>query len=364
MSNRPHFQITNKILELSQDISYELGILAGSKIYSQPIKLRKNNQIKTIHSSLAIERNNLSIKQITDLIDGKRVLAPEKDILEVKNAIKLYNDLTIFNPFKVESLLKAHEILMQGLVEDNGEWRKGNAAIFKGTEIIQHNLESFRQDEFKCEPAQRIKIREYRRVMQNSLVSSFLNYAVHFAPPASRVSLLMQDLFEFIIQDKNISGIIKACIFHYEFEFIHPFSDGNGRIGRLWQQLLLMQTNEIFEYISVESLIRNNQSEYYSVLSKCDKLGESTLFIEFMLDKIVAALRLYSNNITYEASTPLYRIEFAKVNLMDKWFSRKDYTNVHKNISTATASRDLLYGLEHKLLISKGDKNQTYYRFV
>lgn len=322
MNNRPPFQITNKVLELSQDISYELGILAGSKIYSQPIKLRKNNQIKTIHSSLAIEGNNLSIKQITDLIDGKRVLAPEKDILEVKNAIKLYNDLTIFNPFKVESLLKAHEILMQGLVEDNGEWRKGNAAIFKGTEII------------------------------------------HFAPPASRISLLMQDLFEFIAQDKKISGIVKACIFHYEFEFIHPFSDGNGRIGRLWQQLLLMQTNKIFEYISVESLIRNNQSEYYSVLSKCDKLGESRLFIEFMLNQIVAALRLYSNNITYEASTPLSRIEFAKVNLMDKWFCRKDYINIHKNISTATASRDLLYGLEHKLLISKGDKNQTYYRFV
>ncbi|WP_017442997.1 Fic family protein [Rickettsia gravesii] len=322
MNSKPSFQITNKILELSQDISYELGILAGSKLYSQPIKLRKNNQIKTIHSSLAIEGNSLSVEQITDIINGKRVLAPEKDIVEVKNAIKLYNNLTIFNPFKIESLLKAHAILMQGLVEDNGKWRKGNAAIFKGTEII------------------------------------------HFAPTASRVSLLMQDLFEFIAQDKKISGIVKACIFHYELEFIHPFSDGNGRIGRLWQQLLLMQANKIFEYISVESLIRNNQSEYYSVLSKCDKLGESTLFIEFMLDKIVAALRLYSNNIIYEANTPLSRIAFAKVHLIDQWFSRKDYITVHKNISTATASRDLLYGLERKLLISKGDKNQTYYKFV
>lgn len=322
MNNKLPFQITNKILGLLQDISYELGILAGSKLYSQPIKLRKNNQIKTIHSSLAIEGNSLSVEQITDIINGKRVLAPEKDILEVNNAIKLYNDLTIFDSCSVESLLKAHKILMQGLVEDNGKWRKSNAAIFKGTEII------------------------------------------HFAPPASRVSLLMQDLFDFINKNDGTSGIIKACIFHYEFEFIHPFSDGNGRIGRLWQQLLLMQTNKIFEYISVESLIRNNQSEYYSVLSKCDKLGESTLFIEFMLDQIVTALRLYSNNIVYEASTPLARMEFVKVNLMDKWFSRKDYISVHKNISTATASRDLIYGLEHKLLISKGDKNQTYYKFV
>lgn len=322
MNNKPPFQITNKILGLLQDISYELGILAGSTLYSQPVKLRKNNQIKTIHSSLAIEGNSLSVEQITDIINGKRVLAPEKDILEVNNAIKLYNDLTIFDSCSVESLLKAHKILMQGLVEDNGKWRKGNAAIFKGTEII------------------------------------------HFAPPASRVSLLMQDLFNFINKNDGTSEIIKACIFHYEFEFIHPFSDGNGRIGRLWQQLLLMQTNKIFEYISVESLIRNNQSEYYSVLSKCDKLGESTLFIEFMLDQIVTALRLYSNNVVYEASTPLARMEFAKVNLMDKWFSRKDYISVHKNISTATASRDLLYGLENKLLISKGDKNQTYYKFV
>ncbi len=135
----------------------------------------------------------------------------------------------------------------------------------------------------------------------------------------------MQDLFDFINKNDGTSGIIKACIFHYEFEFIHPFSDGNGRIGRLWQQLLLMQTNKIFEHISVESLIRNNQNEYYSVLSKCYKLGESTLFIEFMLNQIVVTLRLYSNNVVYEASTPLARMEFAKVNLMDKWFSRKDY---------------------------------------
>ncbi|ABV79147.1 Cell filamentation protein Fic [Rickettsia bellii OSU 85-389] len=321
MNNKPPFQITNKILELLQDISYELGILVGSKLYHAPIKLRKNNQIKTLQSSLAIEGNTLSIEQVTDLINGKRVLAPEKDILEVKNAIELYDNLAIFNPFGIDSLLKAHKILMQGLITDNGYWRKGNAGIFKGTELV------------------------------------------HFAPPPSRIPILMQDLFEFTTQDSNTSLIIKACIFHYEFEFIHPFSDGNGRIGRLWQQLLLMQNNRIFEYISVESLIRNNQSKYYSVLSKCDKLGESTLFIEFMLDQILAALKLYSNNIIYEANSPLSRIEFTKTALTNKWFTRKDYIAVHKNISTATASRDLAYGLEQGILMSKGEKNQTYYKF-
>ncbi|MGX6960178.1 MAG: Fic family protein [Rickettsia endosymbiont of Pentastiridius leporinus] len=326
MNKNPPFQITNKILKLLQDISYELGILLGAKLYIPPIKLRKNNQIKTLQSSLAIEGNTLSIEQVTDLINGKRVLAPKKDILEVKNAIKLYADLALFDPFSLESLLKAHEILMQGLIADNGCWRKGKAGIFKGNELV------------------------------------------HLAPPANRITSLMQNLFDFI-RPKNdifddISGIIKACIFHYEFEFIHPFSDGNGRIGRLWQQLLLMQTNKTFEYISVESLIRNNQVEYYNALRECDKLGESTLFIEFMLDQIVAALKLYSNNIIYEADTPLSRIEFAKFDLENKWFSRKDYILLHKNISTATASRDLLYGLEQGILESKGDKNQTYYRYT
>lgn len=320
-NSKPPFQITNRILHLLQDISYELGILLGAKLYLPPIKLRKNNQIKTLQSSLAIEGNTLTIEQITDLINGKRVLAPEKDILEVKNAIELYDNLTIFNPLEIESLLKAHKILMQGLIADNGVWRKGGAGVFKGKELV------------------------------------------HFAPPANRIESLIQNLFDFMRQDNDISGIIKACIFHYEFEFIHPFSDGNGRIGRLWQQLLLMQTNKIFEYVSVESLIRNNQAEYYSVLSKCDKLGDSTLFIEFMLNQIFAALKLYSNNIVYEANSPLSRVEFARVTLVNKWFTRKDYIIVHKNISTATASRDLIYGLEQGILISKGEKNQTYYKF-
>ncbi|WP_341793408.1 MULTISPECIES: Fic family protein [unclassified Rickettsia] len=321
MNNKPPFQITNKILELLQNISHELGVLFGAKLYCPPIKLRKNNHIKTIHSSLAIEGNTLSINQITDLINGKRVLAPEKDIIEVNNAIKLYNNLNILNPLSIKSLLEAHKLLMQGLITDNGCWRKSGAAIFKGKEIA------------------------------------------HLAPPANRVSLLMDDLFYFINRNNNIPGVIKACVFHYELEFIHPFSDGNGRMGRLWQQLLLIKTNAIFEYISVESLIRNNQSEYYSILNQCDKLGESTLFIEFMTAQILAALKLYTNDAVPTANTPLLRLEIAKINLSDKWFSRKDYIFIHKDISTATASRDLSLAVDKGILIYRGDKNQAYYKF-
>lgn len=321
MNHTPPFQITNKIIELLQNISHELGVLFGAKLYLPPITLRKNNHIKTIHSSLAIEGNTLSIKQVTDLINGKRVLGPHKDIIEVNNAIKLYNNLNIFNPSSIESLLEAHKLLMQDLIADNGCWRKSRAGIFKGNKIT------------------------------------------HLPPPANRVPLLMDNLFNFIKQNHDISGIIKACVFHYELEFIHPFLDGNGRMGRLWQQLLLIKSNAIFEYISVESLIRNNQSEYYRILNQCDKLGESTLFIEFMTTQILEALKLYTNNAVPETNTPLSRIETAKINLADKWFVRKDYLVIHKDISTATASRDLSFGLQQGILIAKGDKNQTYYKF-
>ncbi|MCC8369335.1 MAG: palindromic element RPE3 domain-containing protein [Rickettsia endosymbiont of Oxypoda opaca] len=363
MNNKPPFQITNNILELLQNISHELGVLLGAKLYCPPVKLRKNNRIKTIHSSLAIEGNTLSIKQITDLINGKRVLAPEKDIIEVNNAIKLYNNLNILNPLSIESLLETHKLLMQGLITDNGRWRNSGAAIFKGKEI-QLDSKSFRQDEFKEEPAQRTRVREHRRMPKNSLVSSFLNDAVaHLAPPANRVDSLMEDLFYFINHNSDIPEVIKACVFHYELEFIHPFSDGNGRMGRLWQQLLLIKTNAIFEYISVESLVRNNQSEYYNTLNKCDKLGESTLFIEFMMTQILEALKLYTNDATPNANTASSRIEIAKINLSNKWFSRKDYILIHKDMSTATASRDLSFGIEQGILICRGIKNQTYYKF-
>lgn len=322
MNNKPSFHITNKILQLSQAISYELGVLLGAKLYVPPIKLRKNNRIKTIHSSLAIEGNTLSVTQITDLINGKRVLAPKKDIIEVNNAIIVYDNLHTFNPSSIESLLEAHSLLMQGLVADNGYWRKGGVAVFKGNQIT------------------------------------------HLAPAAYRVPLLMEELLDFIKQNDDIPTVIKACLFHYQLEFIHPFSDGNGRMGRLWQQLLLIKANTIFEYISVESLIKDNQSEYYSVLNQCDKLGNATLFIEFMLAQILAALKLYTEHAVPEGNTPLSRMEMAKIHLTGKWFSRKDYILIHKDVSTATASRDLSFGIEQNILIHKGDKNQTYYKFT
>lgn len=317
----PSFKITNKILALLQSIAHELGVMSGAKIALPPIKLRKNNQIKTIQSSLAIEGNTLSIDQVTDILDGKRVLAPQKDIIEVKNAIRLYDNLNQFDPLSIDSLLKAHQILMQELIIDNGQWRKGGVAIFKGHKVT------------------------------------------HIAPKANKVPLLMANLFAFIEQNNDLPWLIKACVFHYELEFIHPFSDGNGRIGRIWQQLLLKKANTIFEYISVEALIKDNQAEYYTILASCDVFGTSTLFIEFMAEIILAALRLYTNNTIAAVNTAISRLEFAKIKLGQSWFSRKDYILTLKNISPATASRDLNFAIKERILASKGSHNQTYYRF-
>lgn len=322
MSKSPPFTITRKILSLSGEISRKLGLLEGLKIDPAPIKLRKSNQIKTIQASLSIEGNSLALDQIQSILEGKTVLAPHKDIIEVKNAIELYKDLSVLNPLSILSFKQAHKILMANLIPSNGKYREKGIGIFKGKEVA------------------------------------------HVAPPAKRVPELMQDLFNFLKQGNECSWLIKACIFHYELEFIHPFADGNGRMGRLWQQLILMNEDPIFEYLSVESLIKKSQNEYYNVLAQCDQEAESTKFIEYSLQLISDVL---DEHITTVSGTPMdtdTRLNYAKSKFKSIWFSRKDYIQVHKNISTATASRDLIHGVESMILEKVGDKNKTQYRFI
>lgn len=322
MSSYPPFQITPFILNKAQEISHELGLLEGAKIASLPLKLRRTNTIKTIQASLAIEGNTLEVDQITLIVEGKRIIGPQKDILEVKNAIHVYDTIARLNPLAIDNLLNAHSMLMKDLIDDAGRWRKGGVAIL-------------RADELK-----------------------------HLAPPAKRVPILMEHLFQFLANDQKLSWLIKACIFHYEFEFIHPFTDGNGRMGRLWQQLILMKENIIFQYIPIEVLIKDNQEKYYKILGECDQLGESTRFIEFSLDQILLALKLYTWGIRSSMHDSTARLTFAQRKLSGQWFYRREYLNIHKTISTATASRDLLYGLEKDILKKQGEKNQIRYFFI
>jgi len=318
---RPPFKITPSILRKSQEISRELGALKGYKMTQAPLKLRRTHNIRTIQASLSIEGNTLSIDQMTDLLEDKRVIGPFKDILEAKNAIHVYSDLKKFNPLMTKNLLKAHGILMTNLIEGQGKWRTGEVGIFKGKEIS------------------------------------------HVAPPAKRVPTLMEELFDFIKNDQDFPWLLKACIFHYEFEFIHPFTDGNGRMGRLWQQLLLMKEDSVFEFIPVEVLIKNHQDDYYKALETSDALGESTPFVEFSINIIHQSLIDYSTTISSVIQDQSSRLFYTKSNLQKTWFSRKDYLLLHKNISSATASRDLLEGVKEGTLIKKGEKNQMLYSF-
>lgn len=241
---KPPFEITSKIIDLISNISEKIGEINTLQDSPYHIQLRKENRIKTIHSSLAIENNSLSLKQITDIIDGKRILGNPNEIQEVKNSIQAYDLLLSLNPYNEKDLLNAHKLMMQDLVERNGKYRTDGVGIFDGERVV------------------------------------------HMAPPAKRVPELMGDLFEWL-KTSDVHPLIKSCVFHYEFEFIHPFQDGNGRMGRLWQTVILKEWKEIFAWIPVETLIKENQKEYYNALGTSDSEANSTKFIEFMLTLIL-----------------------------------------------------------------------------
>lgn len=316
---KPPYQITDKILKLVVSISEKLGEINAIHLYKPPTELRKKNRIKTIQSSLEIEGNTLTEEQIKALLENKRVLAPKKDIIEVQNAIKVYEKLREFNPYQLKDLEKAHGILMNGLIDNTGMLRTSNVGIVKGSKVE------------------------------------------HIAPSGSMVKGLMNGLFNYLKTDEDII-LVKSCVFHYEFEFIHPFLDGNGRMGRLWQTLILMQKYPVFEYLPIESLIKSNQDTYYKVLSQSDKTGASTPFIEFMLEIILQSLENLLTIQNRTLTTP-DRIELYKDIIGNREFSRKDYLINFKEISEATASRDLKWGVEQNILMKSGDKRLTRYQY-
>jgi Fic family protein len=316
LSMKPPYEITSLILKLITSISEKIGQVNAVYLVKQSPQLRKQNRIKTIHSSLQIEGNTLTEEQITAIIENKRVLAPQKDIAEVLNALMVYDKLKTFKPHSEKSFLEAHQILMKDLVENSGSYRKNSVGIVKGSKLA------------------------------------------HLAPPAENLSFLMKDLFNYV-KNKEELTLIKACVFHYEMEFIHPFLDGNGRMGRLWQTVILMNEYPVFEFLPIETIISATQENYYKALSISDKQGKSTVFIEYMLDVIDKALfelLKFNNRILTDNDRLDYFISLGK-----KEFKRNDYMNVFKDISSATASRDLKKGIDLNLLEKVGDKNKTIY---
>lgn len=256
---KPPFSITNKMLNYSMSITEKIGkITTFESLKRMPI-LRRNNKIKSIHSSLVIEANSLSLGQVKDVIAGKTVIGPQKEIQEVKNAYEAYSKINIFNGYKESDLLKAHGILTY-LIEDRpGKYRNHGEGVFDGEKII------------------------------------------FFAPPEDLVPKLMADLFDWLNNDKETPILIKSCIFHYEFVYVHPFEDGNGRTARLWQNILLTSWNPLFEYLPIESQIKKYQSDYYKSIDISNKNGDSNVFVEFMLKMIDETLDEVLLSVTKEA---------------------------------------------------------------
>ena len=243
----PPFTVSSRAINLIAKISSQIERYAIMMEQDDKLKLRKANRIKTIHSSLAIEGNTLSEGEVQAILDGKKVVAPLKEIQEVRNAIKTYELYPKLNPFSIQDLLLAHRTMMAGLVDEAGMFRSGGVGVFDG------------------------------------------NKPIHIAPPADKVKGLMNELFGWL-ENAEDHLLIRSCVFHYEFEFIHPFADGNGRTGRLWQSLILGKLNPIFEHLPVENMVYANKQEYYNAINRSSDLGDSGPFIDFMLGEILNAL--------------------------------------------------------------------------
>lgn len=244
MSNyAPPFQMTDKITYLIAEISEQVGRITVLQEGNISPHLRRSNRIRTIHSSLAIEHNSLSLEQVTAILDGKRVLGNPNEIKEVQNAYEAYELMLRLNPSSVNDLLKAHKLMMQGLVPENGRFRSRGVGIFAGKTLV------------------------------------------HMAPPAEFVPEHIHNLFEWY-KASELHPLVKSAVFHYEFEFIHPFADGNGRMGRMWHSLLLGKWKEMFFWLPIEELIQSRQKEYYDTLGIADKKADSSGFVELMMEII------------------------------------------------------------------------------
>lgn len=244
----PPYRITPDILQSVSDIAEQLGRWSASADQAQlSPRLRREHRIRSIQASLAIENNSLSIEQVTAVLAGKRVLGPARDIQEARNAFAAYERLPLWQPQQAAHLLQAHGLLMGGLVDDPGRFRKGGVGIYRGEQLL------------------------------------------HMAPPPARVPRLIDDLLGWISR-ADVHPLIASCVFHYEFEFIHPFADGNGRMGRLWQTLILSRWKPVLAWLPVESVVRDRQAAYYQALAESDRASESTAFIRFMLDALLSAI--------------------------------------------------------------------------
>ena len=323
---KPPFTITNTMLNKVVEISNLLGRIELTA--DKYLRLRKENRIKSIHSSLAIEQNSLTVEQVTAIINGKRVLGHPKEIQEVKNAYEAYDEIMSFNPYSEEDFLKAHRLLTTDIVSESGVYRSKDVGIYDESGQV-----------------------------------------VHMGARPPFIANLMKELFEWG-QSDDTPALIKSCVFHYEIEMIHPFEDGNGRMGRLWQTVILSSWNPIFSWLPVETIIHDNQQEYYRALGMADKDNSSTVFIEFMLNVILRTLQEYqmdSHEIPSPAIQNLTTREQTVFEFVASVLEQEGSITVAKlserlGLSPATARRFVSSFVKHDLLEPQGGNRNRSYR--
>lgn len=322
-NKKPPFEITNTMILQVAEIAELVGKLSSTNQLSANPTLRRTNRIRTIHGSLAIEQNTLSLEQVTAVLNGRQVLAPPKDIAEVKNAYEIYERLDELDPYSVNDLLTAHAVLTRGLVDESGMFRS------RPVGVVDHE-----------------------------------GRVLHFGTLPQYVPDLVMELLNWV-KTSDVHMLIRSCVFHYEFELIHPFADGNGRLGRLWHTLLLSKWNPAFAWLPVESMIYANQAEYYAAINASNDAGESTAFIEFMLSTIKASLTdaLTTNDVMSDEKMDKATMRWK---LIEEFLQTHEYimnADVRElsGVSAATANRILVdLVTEKKLIRSRHDGHWTY----
>lgn len=327
-NKKPPFEITNRMIDYVAEIAELVGKLNVTDMLSSNPTLRRSNRIRTIHGSLAIEQNTLSLEQVTAVLNGKHVLAPPKDIAEVKNAYEIYERLDELNPYSVDDLLIAHSIMTRGLVEESGIFRTRPVGVVDSE-----------------------------------------GHVLHFGTLPQYVPNLVMELLDWA-KTSEVHMLIRSCVFHYEFELIHPFADGNGRVGRLWHTLLLSKWNPAFAWLPVESIIHDRQQEYYDAINVSNDAGESTVFIEFMLSAIKASL-IEAINTSAAMSDGMSDGKVDKATL--RWNKIQEYLKTHDyimnadvrelcGVSAATANRILSGFVLHDRLKKRHIKGHWVYQ--
>jgi len=323
-NKKPPFEITNTMIHQVAEIAELVGKLTSTNQLSANPTLRRTNRIRTIHGSLAIEQNTLSLEQVTAVLNGKQVLAPPKDIAEVKNAYEIYERLDELDPYSVDNLLLAHGIMMRGLIVEAGVFRSGSVGV----------------------------VDQQGRVL-------------HLGTLPRYVPDLVMELLDWT-KTSDIHMLIRSCVFHYELELIHPFADGNGRIGRLWHTLLLSKWNPAFAWLPVESMIHARQPEYYAAINASNASGESTVFIEFMLSTIKASLIDAINTSDEMSDEPMDKATLRWKQIVKFLESHEFIMNADVRalcgVSAATANR-ILAGLvkDGKLIKGRANGHWGYY---